>query len=99
MTVELKSEHCTAAAAGLVATASSRDDEAALVVDARNGSAVAVRQLIGRYESRSFRLARKITSNHEDAEEVVQNAFAKAFQSYPRFAENPAFTRGWSVSR
>ena len=66
-------------------------DEAALVAGARNGSAVAIEQLVDRYESRLFRLARNITGNHEDAEEVVQNAFVKAFHNLTAFRGDSRF--------
>jgi hypothetical protein len=52
-----------------------------LIVQARNGSPAAIELLVSRCDSRLFRLARNITFNHEDAEEVVQNAFVKAFQN------------------
>jgi RNA polymerase sigma-70 factor, ECF subfamily len=65
--------------------------EAALVAEARSGSAPAVEQLVSRYETRLFRLAWNITSNHEDAEEVVQNAFFKAFQNLAAFRGDSSF--------
>jgi hypothetical protein len=49
---------------------------------AGNDCAAAIEQLVGRYESRVFRLARNVTGNHEDAEEVAQNAFFKAFRNF-----------------
>ena len=67
------------------------DDEAQLVAWARNGCAAAIEQLVGRYESRVFRLARNITGNHEDTEEVVQNAFFTAFQSLAAFRGDSRF--------
>src|ERR1700689_1431867 len=57
------------------------NEEQDLIVQARNGSPAAIELLVSRYENRIFRLARNITANYEDAEEVVQNAFAKAFQN------------------
>lgn len=68
-----------------------RADEAQLVARARNGCAAAIEQLVGRYESRVFRLARNITGNHEDTEEVVQNAFFKAILSLSRFRGDSRF--------
>ena len=56
---------------------------------AGNGCAAAIEQLVGRYSV--FRLARNITGNHEDAEEVVQNAFFKAFLSLPAFRGKSRF--------
>lgn len=66
-------------------------DEAQLVAWAANGCADAIEQLLGRYESRVFRLARNITGNHEDAEEVVQNAFFKAFLKLAAFRGDSRF--------
>ena len=66
-------------------------DEAQAVARARNGCAAAIEQLVGGYESRIFRLARNITGNHEDAEEVVQNAFFKAFLSFAAFRGDSRF--------
>jgi RNA polymerase sigma-70 factor (ECF subfamily) len=68
-----------------------RDDEAELVVRARSGSPAAIEQLVERYERRLFRLAQNILSNHEDAEEVVQNAFLKAFQKLAAFRGDSRF--------
>lgn len=47
--------------------------------------------LVSRYNSRIFRLARNITGNHEDAEEVIQNAFVKAFQNLTTFRRDSGF--------
>jgi RNA polymerase sigma-70 factor (ECF subfamily) len=66
-------------------------DEAQLVAWAGNGCAAAIEQLVGRYESRVFRLARNITGNQEDAEEVAQNAFFKAFLNIAAFRGDSGF--------
>jgi RNA polymerase sigma-70 factor (ECF subfamily) len=68
-----------------------RDDAADLVVRARSGSPAAIEQLVERYERRLFRLARNITGSHEDAEEVVQNAFVKAFRNLGAFRGDSRF--------
>jgi RNA polymerase sigma-70 factor (ECF subfamily) len=62
-----------------------------LMVQARNGSGAAIELLVSRYQSRIFRLARNITGNHEDAEEVIQNAFVKAFQHLATFRGDSGF--------
>ncbi|MGA8872104.1 MAG: sigma-70 family RNA polymerase sigma factor [Candidatus Acidiferrales bacterium] len=67
------------------------DDERELVAQARNGSSAAVEVLVDRYECRVFRLAQNITSNYQDAEEVVQNAFVKAFQNLSAFRGDSRF--------
>jgi RNA polymerase sigma-70 factor (ECF subfamily) len=58
---------------------------------AGNGCAAAIEQLVGRYEIKVFRLARNITGNHEDAEEVAQNAFFKAFLNLAAFRGDSGF--------
>lgn len=69
----------------------SLNEEQDLIVKARNGSPIATELLVSRYESRIFRLARNITFNHEDAEEVVQNAFVNVFQSLTTFRGDSRF--------
>jgi len=66
-------------------------NEQDLIAHARNGSRAAIELFVSRYESRIFRLARNITGNHEDAEEVVQNAFVKAFQNLASFRGDSGF--------
>src|SRR5260370_844101 len=66
-------------------------DEAQLVAWAGNGCPAAIEQLVGRYESKVFRLARNIPAKHEDSEEVVQNAFFKPFLSLPGFRGESLF--------
>jgi RNA polymerase sigma-70 factor (ECF subfamily) len=66
-------------------------DEGDVVARAKTRSETAFEQLVEHYERRAFRLAWKITSNHEDAEDVVQNAFVKAFQNLPDFREESRF--------
>lgn len=56
------------------------DDEAALVAAAQSGEPSAFEALVTRYEKRIYRLAWNMTQNHSDAEDVVQDAFLKAFQ-------------------
>lgn len=68
-----------------------RDNEQLLVARAKNGCDDSIAQLVERYEGRVFRLAQNITSNHEDAEDVVQNAFAKAFQNLATFRGDSRF--------
>jgi RNA polymerase sigma-70 factor, ECF subfamily len=68
-----------------------RDNEQELIAEARNGSSAVIGELVRRYESRLFRLAQNITSNYEDAEEVVQNAFVKAFQKLDSFRGDSRF--------
>lgn len=95
MAIEVNVERPTAQSPGGVPDSSKRDEEAELIAEARNGSPTAIEQLVERYEDRLFRLARNITGNHEDSEEVVQNAFVKAFQNLASFRGDSRFY--WSV--
>ena len=67
------------------------DDEAALVAAAKKGALDAFDELVRRYERRIFRLARNITQNAEDAEDVMQEAFLKAYQHLDGFQGNSRF--------
>jgi RNA polymerase sigma-70 factor, ECF subfamily len=67
------------------------EDEEALIAQARGGSTDAFGELVERYERRVFRLARNITRNHEDAEDVMQNAFVQAYKNLPRFRGDSRF--------
>jgi RNA polymerase sigma-70 factor, ECF subfamily len=62
-----------------------------VVARAKTHSDAAFEQLVDQYKRRAFRVAWKITCNHEDAEDVVQNAFVKAFQNLPDFRGDSRF--------
>lgn len=66
-------------------------DEQDVVARARGGSETAFDQLVGRHEQKVLRLAQNITRNREDAEDVVQNAFVKAFRNLPDFRGDSSF--------
>jgi hypothetical protein len=68
-----------------------RWDEGDVVARAKTHSEAAFEQLVDQYKRRAFRLAWKITRHHEDAEDVVQTAFAKAFQNLPHFRGDSRF--------
>jgi len=66
-------------------------DEQALVARAREGDSAAYNELVGRYERKIFRLAKHITQNDEDAEDVLQETFMKAFEHLPDFQGQSKF--------
>lgn len=72
-------------------TRTSTFDEAELVAQARQGNAEAFKDLVERYESRIFRVAQNITQNVEDAEDVLQETFLKAFEHLNEFQGNSKF--------
>ena len=71
-------------------TAIVKDDQA-LVVEAKAGSYGAFEELVDRYERKIYRLGANITGNSEDAEDVLQEAFLKAFQHLPDFRADSRF--------
>lgn len=73
-------------------------DEAALVDLARQGDDTAFTTLVSRYDRKIFRLAKNITQNDEDAEDVLQDAFLKAYTHLDRFHATRNFTPGSSAS-
>jgi len=67
------------------------DDEAAVVAQARLGNANAFNELLRRYERKIFRLALHITQNREDAEDVLQESFLKAYEHLDQFQGQSKF--------
>jgi len=65
--------------------------ELVLVDRARAGDANAFGELISRYERRVYRMARQITQNDEDAEDVIQETFLKAFEHLDGFQGQSKF--------
>lgn len=60
-------------------------DDAALVAQARTGDQEAFRALVERHSRAVFRLAYRMTGNEEDAEDVVQETFLRAYRRLDQF--------------
>lgn len=58
---------------------------------ARGGDADAFGALVRRHERRAYAVARAIVTVHEDAEDVVQEAFVRAYQALDRFDPGQSF--------
>lgn len=67
------------------------ESESTLVTAAKAGDYDAFEQLVNRYEHKIYRLGLNITGNPEDAEDVLQETFLKAFENLPRFREDSRF--------
>ncbi|MFZ0211422.1 MAG: sigma-70 family RNA polymerase sigma factor [Candidatus Acidiferrales bacterium] len=67
------------------------DNESVFVAAARGGDISAFESLVTRYERKIFRLAQHITQNTEDAQDVTQEAFLKAFEHLGEFQGNSRF--------
>ena len=65
--------------------------DVALVGRVRAGDVAAYDTLVRKYERQIFRIAQHITQNREDAEDVMQDAFVKAFEKLDQFQGNSKF--------
>ena len=66
-------------------------DELALVQAAKAGDVSAFEKLVKRYDRNVFRIAQHITHSREDAEDVVQEAFLKAYSNLEQFQGQSKF--------
>ena len=66
-------------------------DEGTLVAQAQAGDPPAFAELVKRYERKIYRLAKNITQNDEDAEDVLQDAFLKAYEHLGGFQGQSKF--------
>jgi RNA polymerase sigma-70 factor, ECF subfamily len=66
-------------------------EEQALVQAAKRGEVAAFEDLVRRYDRNVFRIAQHITQNREDAEDVVQDAFLKAYENLDQFQGQSKF--------
>jgi RNA polymerase sigma-70 factor, ECF subfamily len=63
----------------------------ALVDQVRAGDLAAYDTLVRKYERQIFRIAQHITQNREDAQDVTQDAFLKAYEKLDQFQGNAKF--------
>lgn len=66
-------------------------DETSLVAKAKAGDPAAFAELVNHYDRRVFRMAKQITQNDEDAEDVLQETFLKAYSHLDDFQGNSKF--------
>src|SRR6478672_1167801 len=66
-------------------------DESVLVAQSRERDTRAFGELVRRYEGKIFRLAQHVTQNREDAEDVLQETFLKAYEHLDQFQGNSKF--------
>jgi RNA polymerase sigma-70 factor (ECF subfamily) len=77
---------------GLRAICIDKDSDAALVAATKSGDTQAFEELVLRYERRVLAVAQRITDNREDAEDVAQESFCKAFLHLGNFQEKSRFS-------
>jgi RNA polymerase sigma-70 factor (ECF subfamily) len=66
-------------------------ETAAVLARARQGDSDAFRALVERHSRAVFRLAFRMTRNEQDAEDVVQEAFLRAYKQLGRFESRANF--------
>ena len=66
-------------------------EESLLVAKAQAGDSSAFGELVNRYQNKIYRIAKNITQNDEDAEDVLQEAFLKAYEHLGGFQGNSKF--------
>ena len=74
-----------------IANENEQHPDLALVERVRAGDVAAYDELVHKYERQVFRIAQHITQNREDAEDVMQDAFVKAFEKLDQFQGNSKF--------
>ena len=68
------------------------ESDSTLVAATKNGQSQAFEFLVKRHEVRTLSVAFRITRNREDAQDVVQEAFLKAFMHLDGFQEKSSFS-------
>src|SRR5262249_33540460 len=67
-------------------------EAAAVLARARQGDSEAFRALVERHSGAVFRLAFRMTGNEQDAEDVVQESFLRAYRQLGRFESRANFS-------
>src|SRR5271165_6430537 len=70
--------------------------DVALAERVRGGDVSAYDTLVRKYERQIFRIAQHVTQNREDAEDIAQDAFLKAYEKLDQFQGNSKFST-WLV--
>lgn len=89
---EVLMEVATTEASPLSTARHASDPDLALVEASINGDISAFEKLVRRYSRSLLRIADQVTHNLDDAQEAVQGAFLKAYQSLRRFEGNSRFS-------
>src|ERR1700720_4740440 len=82
----------TADTAQFEAVRTRTNDDLDLVHASKNGDVAAFEQLVKRYDRKLLRIAQSVTHNREDSQDVVQEAFLKAYQHLAEFREDSQFS-------
>ena len=85
-------EFTLAARGGSVAKSMDRDSDEALVRRARDGDYSAFERLYERHRTLVYRFAYQMAPRRDDAEDIVQEAFVRAYQNLERYRDEAKFT-------
>lgn len=66
-------------------------DDAELIAQFQNGNTAVFDTLFTRYQKRTYRLVQRFVSNHEDALDLTQDAFIRAYQGLADFKSQCQF--------
>jgi RNA polymerase sigma-70 factor (ECF subfamily) len=69
-----------------------RDDDREAVEACQRGEREAFDRLVARYQRDVYRLCYRFVNNHEDANDMAQEAFLKAFKAIGRFRGDSSFS-------
>ena len=75
----------------MTAAAAAADDDRALVQAALAGSRDAFDELVRRHQRQVYQLCYRFTGNHEDASDLAQDVFVRAFKGLRTFKGDAAF--------
>ena len=68
------------------------ESDSTLIAATKNGESQAFEFLVKRHQAKTFSVAFRITRNREDAQDVVQQSFHKAFMHLDSFQEKSSFS-------
>src|ERR1700761_7476873 len=77
--------------ASAMAEAAPVNPDVELVTRAQSGDATAFDELVVKYTPRLYGLVYNMTSNHEDANDLLQDVFSKAYKSIRGFRGKSSF--------
>lgn len=67
-------------------------DDNTIIARVLEGETAAFEELVNRYKDMAFSIARRVCNSAEDAEEVAQDAFLKAYQALDKFKQESKFS-------
>jgi len=77
---------------GRLASAAVREDDLEAIEACRRGEREAFDRLVERYQRDVYRLCYRFVNNHEDANDLAQEAFIKAYRALDRFRGDSSFS-------